>query len=150
MFLVVIQLALKLLKMKGCTIGCCVPANKNARVCRKHVEISIHIDTSRDGIQAVWPYMHYLLPKLPRSGRTAPSCSKRCNYIKQGVLSKRIQPNLVKNMPNVVTLDTRWDDFDVLKYVTRLKRKFTPPVKKRRCWLLRFRSWTYIIPYLKT
>ena len=26
-------------------------ANKNARVCRKHVEISIHIDTSRDGIQ---------------------------------------------------------------------------------------------------
>ena len=50
--------------------------------------------------------MHYLLPKLLRSGRTAPSCSKRCNYIKQRVLSKRIQPNLVKNIPNLVTLTT--------------------------------------------
>ena len=25
-----------------------------------------------------------------------PLCSKRCNYIKHGVLSERIQPNLVK------------------------------------------------------
>ena len=40
--------------------------------------------------------MHYLLPKFLRSGRTSPSCSKRCNYMKQEVLSKRIQANLVK------------------------------------------------------
>ena len=40
--------------------------------------------------------MHYLFLKLFRSDRTTPSCSKRCNYIKLGVLSKRIKPNLVK------------------------------------------------------
>ena len=31
--------------------------------------------------------------------------------------------------------DERWDDFDVLKKVTRLKRKFTSLVKKLKCWL---------------
>ena len=36
--------------------------------------------------------MHYLLPKLLRSGRTAPSVLNVA--IKQRVLSKRIQPNL--------------------------------------------------------
>ena len=45
---------------------------------------------------AVCLYMHCLLSKLLRSDRNVPSCSKRCNnYIKQGVLSKRIKPNLV-------------------------------------------------------
>ena len=36
------------------------------------------------------------LPQLLKSGRTAPSCSKCCNYLKQVGLSKRIQPDLVK------------------------------------------------------
>ena len=28
-------------------------------------------------LRSLWPYIHYLLPKLLWSGRTAPSCSKR-------------------------------------------------------------------------
>ena len=48
--------------------------------------------------------MYYLLPQMLRYGWSALFCSKRCNYIKQGVLSKRIQPNLVKILPNLVTL----------------------------------------------
>ena len=48
-----------------------------------------------------YPYMDYLLPKLLKSNRTSPSYFKRCNYIKHEV-SKRIQPNLAKNIPNLV------------------------------------------------
>ena len=51
----------------------------------------------------------YYQSHLIRSGRTAPSCSKRCSNIKQGVLSKRIgcaASNRIwyKNTPNLVTL----------------------------------------------
>ena len=35
------------------------------------------------------------LPKLLRSGRTAPSCSKRCNYIKQGGVQAHPTEDLV-------------------------------------------------------
>ena len=61
-----------------------------------YLQKTLFVTYIRCPISIVWQYMHYLLPKLLESGRTAPSCSKRCSYIKQEVLSKRIQPNLVK------------------------------------------------------
>ena len=42
------------------------------------------------------------LSKLPRFGGITPSCSKCCKSLKQGGMS--IQLDLVKNIPNLVTL----------------------------------------------
>ena len=48
--------------------------------------------------------MQYFLPKLLRLGGTTPSCSKCCKSLQQGGMSKPIQLDLVKNIPDIVTL----------------------------------------------
>ena len=54
------------------------------------------------GIYSVTIYalFNYYQSCLDVVGLPPPPCSKRINYIKQGVLPQRIQPNLVKNIPN--------------------------------------------------